>query len=139
MPLYDPKLLVEDKIFFAKKLGISVSEFEALVDQPVHHFSEFPNHQRKRRLLVSNFPEMSQFVDEYDCCWKVDPNEHALLSLIQNLTPIKLSSKRANARTSDQSYCWLEEERELLAMYKSLGFAKKTDSFNRSQTAGLKS
>ena len=52
VPLYDPKLLVEDKIFIAKKLGISVSEFEALVDQPVHHFSEFPNHQRKRRLAV---------------------------------------------------------------------------------------
>lgn len=52
VPLYDPKLLVEDKIFIAKKLGISVSEFEDLVDQPVQHFSEFPNHQRKRRLAV---------------------------------------------------------------------------------------
>lgn len=51
-PLYDPKLLVEDKIFIAKKLGISPPEFEALVDQPAHHFSEFPNHQRKRRLAV---------------------------------------------------------------------------------------
>lgn len=52
VPLYDPKLLVEDKIFIAKKLGLSISEFEALVDQPVRHFSEFPNHQRKRRLAV---------------------------------------------------------------------------------------
>lgn len=51
-PLYDPKLLVEDKIFIAKKLGMPLAEFEALVDQPTHHFSEFPNHQRKRRLAV---------------------------------------------------------------------------------------
>lgn len=51
-PLYDPKLLGEDKIFIAKKLGLSISDFESLVDQPVHHFSEFPNHQRKRRLAV---------------------------------------------------------------------------------------
>lgn len=51
-PLYDPKLLVEDKIFIAKKLGLSLTEFEALVDQPARHFSEFPNHQRKRRLAV---------------------------------------------------------------------------------------
>lgn len=51
-PLYDPKLLAEDKIFIAKKLGMSLAEFEALIDQPVHHFSEFPNHQRKRRLAV---------------------------------------------------------------------------------------
>lgn len=51
-PLYDPKLLAEDKIFIAKKLGLSLTEFEALVEQPAHHFSEFPNHQRKRRLAV---------------------------------------------------------------------------------------
>ncbi|NBW48603.1 MAG: N-acetyl sugar amidotransferase [Betaproteobacteria bacterium] len=51
-PLYDPKLLAEDKIFIAKKLGMSPDEFDALVDQPVHHFSEFPNHQRKRNLAV---------------------------------------------------------------------------------------
>jgi len=52
-PLYDPRLLVEDKIFIAKKLRLSISDFEALINQPVHHFSEFPNHQRKRRLAVS--------------------------------------------------------------------------------------
>lgn len=90
-------------------------------------------------VVVSNFPEMSQFVDEYDCGWKVDPDEHALLSLIQNLTPTKLSSKRANTRTSVQNYCWQEEEKELLAMYRSLGFAKTTNGFNRSDTVGLKS
>ncbi|WP_294765063.1 N-acetyl sugar amidotransferase [uncultured Rhodoferax sp.] len=51
-PLYDPKLLAEDKLFIAKKLGLSLAEFETLVDQPAHHFSEFPNHQRKRRLAM---------------------------------------------------------------------------------------
>jgi hypothetical protein len=51
-PLYDAKLLDEDKIFIAKKLGLSVAEFEALVNQPAHHFSEFPNHQRKRRIAM---------------------------------------------------------------------------------------
>ena len=51
-PLYDPKLLEEDKIFIAKKLGLSMAEFEALVNQQAHHFSEFPNHQRKRRIAM---------------------------------------------------------------------------------------
>ena len=37
---------------WAKKLGLSLTEFEAIVAQPAHHFSEFPNHQRKRRLAV---------------------------------------------------------------------------------------
>ncbi len=48
-PLYDEKLLMEDKLFIAKKLGLSLSEFEALIEQPVHHYTEFPNHQRKYR------------------------------------------------------------------------------------------
>lgn len=48
-PLYDEKILVEDKIFIAKKLGLSLAEFEELIEQPVHHYSEFPNHQFKRR------------------------------------------------------------------------------------------
>lgn len=51
VPLYDPKLLSEDKLFIAKKLGLSLLEFEALIDQPAHHFSEFPTHQRKRYLI----------------------------------------------------------------------------------------
>jgi N-acetyl sugar amidotransferase len=51
-PLYDPKLLEEDKIFIAKKLGLPLAEFEALINQPAHHFSEFPNHLRKRRIAM---------------------------------------------------------------------------------------
>jgi N-acetyl sugar amidotransferase len=51
-PLYDEKLLVEDKIFIAKKLGLQLVEFEGLINQPARHFSEFPNHQLKRRLAM---------------------------------------------------------------------------------------
>lgn len=51
-PLYDPKLLAEDKLFIAKKLGLTLADFEALVQQPVHHYSEFPNHQLKRRVAM---------------------------------------------------------------------------------------
>lgn len=55
LPLYDPKLLAEDKIFIAKKLGLSLAEFDDLIEQPPRHFSEFPNHQRKRRLAMRLF------------------------------------------------------------------------------------
>ena len=46
-PLYDENLLAEDKAFVAKKLGMSLEEFETLVQQPPRHYTEFPNHQRK--------------------------------------------------------------------------------------------
>ena len=48
-PLYDEKLIVEDKVFIAKKLGLSIAEFEDLIEQPARHYSEFPNHQFKRK------------------------------------------------------------------------------------------
>lgn len=48
-PLYDPVMLAEDKAFIAKKLGLSLAEFEDLIHQPAHHYSEYPNHQWKRR------------------------------------------------------------------------------------------
>lgn len=49
-PLYDPKLLEEDKGFIAKKLGLSRAEFDQLIGEPVRHHSEFPNHQGKLKL-----------------------------------------------------------------------------------------
>jgi hypothetical protein len=54
-PLYDEKLLTEDKIFIAKKLGLSLADFEDLIEQPVHHYSEFPNHQRKKRIAMQGY------------------------------------------------------------------------------------
>lgn len=54
-PLCDPKILADDKTFIAKKLGLPIAEFEALIEQPAHHFSEYPNHQRKRRLAAKAY------------------------------------------------------------------------------------
>jgi hypothetical protein len=54
-PLYDPKLLEEDKAFIAKKLGISVEEFDRLLQEPPRHYSEFPNHQRKFKLAFGTY------------------------------------------------------------------------------------
>jgi hypothetical protein len=50
-PLYDERLLVEDKIFVAKKLRISLDELTDLIEQPAHHYSEYPNHQKKLKIL----------------------------------------------------------------------------------------
>lgn len=54
-PLYDPKLLAEDKAFIAKKLGLSLAELEELIHQPVRHYSEFPNHQRKKKFAMQGY------------------------------------------------------------------------------------
>lgn len=72
--------------------------------------------------VVSDFPEMGRFVDEYDCGWKAAPDAQALRRLVQGLTAGELVAKRANTRGSGRLYCWQEEEKMLLAMYQALGF-----------------
>jgi hypothetical protein len=45
-PLYDPEELRQDKAYIAKKLGFSADEFEALMQPPGHHYSEYANQDR---------------------------------------------------------------------------------------------
>lgn len=50
-PLYDPEEFEVDVEYFCKKLRISRSEFEKLMQAPVHHYSDFPNWDGRYRLL----------------------------------------------------------------------------------------
>jgi aminotransferase len=54
-PLYDAQVLAEDKLFIAKKLKLSLAEFDALINEPAHHYSEYPNHQKKLRFVRSAY------------------------------------------------------------------------------------
>lgn len=60
-PLYDDRELREDKEYIAKKLGVSNSEFESILNCPKHHYSDFDNMEKKYLLLkkaqswISNF------------------------------------------------------------------------------------
>ena len=42
-PLYLESELVEDKVFVAKKLGISVEQLDEYINASAHHYSEFNN------------------------------------------------------------------------------------------------
>lgn len=50
-PLYDAQELEFDIKYVCKKLRISRDEFEALINAPSHHYSEFPNWDGKYRML----------------------------------------------------------------------------------------
>lgn len=50
-PLYDPDELETDIAFLCKKLRISRPEFEELMAAPIHHYTDFPNHDRAYRVL----------------------------------------------------------------------------------------
>jgi len=46
MPLYDEIELEEDKQYFAKKLGISINEFEKIMNLPPTSYTDFPNSEK---------------------------------------------------------------------------------------------
>jgi len=50
-PLYDKAELETDITYFCKKLRISRADFDELMSAPVHHYSEFPNWDRRYRYL----------------------------------------------------------------------------------------
>ncbi len=71
--------------------------------------------------IVSNFPEMSRFVDSHDCGWKIEPSVDALRRLVASIDATTLATKRVNAAQAGADYCWENEEPELLCMYEALG------------------
>lgn len=50
-PLYAPEELQIDIDYFCKKLRITRDEFDALMQVPIHHYSDFPNWGGRYRLL----------------------------------------------------------------------------------------
>lgn len=44
-PLYNEKDLAEDKLFIAKKLGLTLGQLEELIAQDPKHFTDYPNYQ----------------------------------------------------------------------------------------------
>ena len=50
-PLYGPAELEVDITYFCKKLRISREEFHALMQAPIHHYTDFPNWNSRHRIL----------------------------------------------------------------------------------------
>jgi len=60
--LYDPNLLIEDKEFIAKKLGISLSQLDEFLNASASHFSHFPNHQTKLKICLAIFGTLRKYI-----------------------------------------------------------------------------
>lgn len=54
-PLYDPVELEEDKIYFAKKLGLTMDEYIVIMSSPTSEFSDFPNDVLRKEKLRKYF------------------------------------------------------------------------------------
>lgn len=73
--------------------------------------------------IVSDFPEMGNFVSQYDCGWRIAPSTETLVALLSGLTAEEIVSKRNNALRASDDFSWQDEEESLLSMYRGLGFS----------------
>ena len=71
-------------------------------------------------VVASNFPDMSNIIDEYQCGWKVIPEEKAVLNLINSLTLDDIKEKRGNVLRCRTGFGWHIEENTLLDVYKKV-------------------
>lgn len=58
-PLYSENELNDDKEYIAKKLGITLSEFESIMNQPNKVFTDYPSNYNKERLFRSIIRKLS--------------------------------------------------------------------------------
>lgn len=66
-PLYEKKELAHDKELIAKKLGISVEEFQALMSQPKKTFRDYPNNEWKIKIFQKAFILKNYFKIYLNC------------------------------------------------------------------------
>lgn len=71
--------------------------------------------------VVSNFPEMSCFVDSHSCGWKLEPSLTEISRLVESIDRETLFIKQQNALHVGENYNWENEVPELLKMYNVLG------------------
>lgn len=60
-PLYDPIELEEDRLYFTKKLGISLDEYLKVMDSPPSDFNDFPNQVSTKETLRKFFKTLNKF------------------------------------------------------------------------------
>jgi len=71
-------------------------------------------------VVISDFPDMSVFVDQYGCGWKTPLNNESILKVIENISQEGLEQKKTNVLKCRGNFCWEKEEKKLLSIYKQL-------------------
>ncbi len=68
-------------------------------------------------IIVSDFPEMKNIVEEYQCGWIISPHEEQLGELLNQLNKIAVHKQEAKAISARKLFNWEMEEKILLNLY----------------------
>jgi glycosyltransferase involved in cell wall biosynthesis len=71
-------------------------------------------------MIVSDFPEMAALVDTEKCGWKVSVLQREITRIVSSISRLQIEEKRLATLTSRTTFGWENEEKTLLAVYRSL-------------------
>jgi glycosyltransferase involved in cell wall biosynthesis len=71
-------------------------------------------------VIVSKFPEMLKFVNEFENGWDTPVQEDSFRNLIENIDRRDIEAKRRTCLKARESIGWDSEEEKLLAVYRAL-------------------
>jgi hypothetical protein len=55
---YNDEKVQEEKIYIAKKLGVSLEEFEAILNLPGHYYRHYPNDEKKLSFIYDTYRKL---------------------------------------------------------------------------------
>ena len=114
-------VLPEDVLLYTSSadVGISLIENISLSDYYCLPNKLFEYYMSGIPSIVSDFPEMRNFIDKYDLGWSTKVNEKNIFDLIQNLSKksvLKKKNKVINSLKRDD-YNWSYEKNKLVDVY----------------------
>ena len=71
-------------------------------------------------VVVSDFPEMSKVVEEYQCGWKVAVEEESVLSLINRISSAEIAAKKRSVMRCRHEFDWNREAVKLYSICRQL-------------------
>lgn len=121
---HHPAVKPEEIAIYTKSadVGISLTENTCL-----NHYYSLPNKVFEYilsglPLIVSDFPDMGEIVEENGCGWKVAVKENAIEEVINTITKDVIHDKREKVLSARKHFGWHLEEQILLGAYRKLGF-----------------
>ncbi|MCX2741555.1 glycosyltransferase [Pontibacter anaerobius] len=70
--------------------------------------------------IVSNFPDMSEFVQAAQCGWTVNVDANEFKNLINNISKEEIDKVKLFIRQSNNKLSWITEESKLITPYSSI-------------------
>jgi glycosyltransferase involved in cell wall biosynthesis len=70
--------------------------------------------------IVSNFPDMSEIIEMYDCGWQVEPNYASLFESLNSLTMDDVMQKKKKLGNHVRKFTWENQHEKLANIYRKL-------------------